>query len=210
MLENNYSELRSKGVALVKNRITGTRKGLDNRPNYYHSMRVCEKLEYQEAEKDVCLAGLLHDVIEDGGVSFDELYNLGFSERTIDLINLCSHNIHIQDSTERWIFMIANLINAKDEDAWRIKLVDITDNLTESAGLIPENQKFMIETKAPIFLRLTAQFPSLQDYRNELQAEINLRQARVISDADKTKSKLDKMSEAFLDGLNSVPREEQY
>lgn len=210
MLENNYSELRSKGVALVKERITGTRKGLDNRPNYYHSMRVCEKLEYKEVEKDVCLAGLLHDVIEDGGVSFDELRALGYSERTIDLIGLCSHNMLIEDATERWVLMIANLVNARDEDAWRIKLVDLTDNLTESAGLKPENQQFMIETKVPIFMRLTVQYPSLQHYREELLAEAELRQARSLDKLKGSKSKLDIISEGFLDGLNSVPREEQY
>ena len=34
-------------------------------------------------------------------------------------------------------------------------MADLTDNLTQCAGLSPENRRFMVETKAPLMIRLT-------------------------------------------------------
>lgn len=207
---NEYQTMRARALELVKARILGTRKGLENRPNYQHSLRVCGRLEGDEAGQEVCLAGLLHDVIEDGGVSADELVEIGFSARVVELVRLSTHPVEIADSTERWVLMVAKLVLARDEDAWRIKLADLTDNMTESAGLLPENQSFMLEVKGPMFLRLTASYASLEACRGSLKTEMELRKARRIADADPARSKVDRFSDAFLDALNSVPREEQY
>ena len=51
--------------------------------------------------------------------------------------------------------MMAKLIEARDEEAWCIKLIDLSDNLKQSGGLSEDNRKFMVEVKAPLVLRLT-------------------------------------------------------
>lgn len=151
-------ELIKKAEALVRERITGTRKGLPDEQNYRHSFRVrdivSECHHWDDPDYDLFIAALLHDIVEDGKVTFDELQNMGFSDRTIDLVRLCSHRMDIKDSTQRWVLMIAKLIEAHDDDAWRIKLADLTDNLAQSSGLLIENRRFMIEVKAPMLLRL--------------------------------------------------------
>lgn len=151
-------ELTKKAEALVKERITGARKGLPDEQNYQHSFRVrdivSECHHWDDPDYDLFIAALLHDVVEDGKVTFDELQKMEFSDRTIDLIRLCSHRMDIKDSTQRWMLMIAKLIEANDDDAWRIKLADLTDNLAQSEGLSLENRRFMVEVKAPILLRL--------------------------------------------------------
>ncbi|MCR4314190.1 MAG: hypothetical protein NUV84_03015, partial [Candidatus Uhrbacteria bacterium] len=151
-------KLTKKAEDLVRERIKGTRKGLPDEQNYLHSFRVRDAVSashhWDDPDYDLFIAALLHDIVEDGGISFEELEKMGFTKRTIQLVRLCSHDTSIEDKTERWIRMIAGLVEAKDDDAWRIKLADLTDNLTQSKGLSLENRKFMVEVKAPLLLRL--------------------------------------------------------
>src|SRR3989338_10337148 len=158
-----FERLNPLAEALVMNKIKGTRKGFPDEKNYKHSLRV-QKLvmdchHWDDPDHDVFLAAILHDVIEDGGVTFDELRANGFSERTIELVQLCTHQLTIENKTERWVLMIAKLIESKDEDAWRIKLADLTDNLKQSHVLSAENRHFMVQTKAPLVIRLAKALP---------------------------------------------------
>lgn len=170
--------------ALVKERITGTRKGLPESENYLHSYRVMDIVSknhhWDDPDYDLFTAALLHDIVEDEGVTFTDLIAMGFTPRTIALVDLCSHSLEITDSTERWMLMIAKLIKANDEDAWRIKIADLADNLTESHGLEPESRRFMIEVKAPLLLRLTKDVP--YSARKLLEDEMS-RQRILLSEA---------------------------
>jgi (p)ppGpp synthase/HD superfamily hydrolase len=156
---DDYEKLLGKAAALVRSRIKGTRKGLPGDLNYTHSFRVYDivmKLHHwDDPDFELFLAALLHDIVEDGNTSFEELAEMGFSGRTIELIYLCTYNKEIKNKTERWTLMMAKLIKARDEEAWCIKLADLSDNLTQSGGLTEENSTFMIEAKAPLMLRLT-------------------------------------------------------
>lgn len=152
-------KLMLKAIPLVKEKIKGERKGLPGELNYMHSIRVNEivsKLHHNDdPDVEMFLGALLHDIVEDGDVTFEELVEMGFSRKTIELIYLCTHNKEIANKTERWTLMISRLIEARNEEAWCIKLIDLSDNLTQSRGLSEENRKFMIEVKAPLMLRLT-------------------------------------------------------
>ncbi len=154
-----YERLLPIAQKIVKERIKGERKGLQGEMNYMHSFRVNEMVSklhhWDDPDLELFLAALLHDIVEDGKTSFEELVELGFSRRTIELVYLCTHDEKIENKTERWTLMIARLIEAKDEEAWFIKLVDLADNLRQSRGLTEENRKFMTEVKAPLMLRLT-------------------------------------------------------
>ncbi len=153
---NQKSSEYNKAIALIKERITGHRKGLPNVPAYEHSLRVGELLREQDGYvSDLALAGLLHDIVEDGGVSLEDLKTQGFNDEIIHLVDLCSHNTNITDSNVRWVNMIAGLANEGNTQAWTIKLADIYDNLQESHALNPERRRFMVETKTPLLLALT-------------------------------------------------------
>jgi (p)ppGpp synthase/HD superfamily hydrolase len=154
-----YDKMLLIAQSLVKEKITGERKGLPGELNYTHSIRVHDLVSklhhWDDPDWELFLAALLHDIVEDGGVSFTELADNGFSRRTIELIYLCTHDKVIENKAERWALMIAKLIQAKDEEAWYIKLMDLSDNLSQCKGLTEENRKFMLEVKAPLMLRLT-------------------------------------------------------
>lgn len=141
---------------LVKNNIHGHRKGLPDVPAYEHSLRVGDLIRKQDGRvTDLALAALLHDIVEDGGISLEELKKRGFNDEIVNLVDLCSHDMNIKDSNVRWINMVARLANEGNIGAWNIKLADIFDNLQECHMLSPERKRFMVETKAPLLLALT-------------------------------------------------------
>lgn len=139
---------------LVRERIPGSRKGSDE-PAYIHSLRVGEKIKKLGFNDDVVLAAMLHDIIEDGGVTADELSRYGFSHRTVQLVLLCSHDNEVEGGDARWIKMMANLIDARDAEAWSIKCADLIDNL-KTSGTMPEDRKrLMREARGPFLIRLS-------------------------------------------------------
>lgn len=140
---------------LVKERITGFRKGTTDVPNWTHSLRVRDALQKHGFSENVVMAGLLHDIVEDGNTSLEELKELGFSESVIQLVDLCSHDQSVVGTEARWMTMMARLVTANNPSAWAIKLADIIDNLHSCHTMPPEKQKFMREVKGVIMLRLT-------------------------------------------------------
>ena len=164
-----FDTLHPNAEKLVRSSILGTRKGMPMESNYLHSYRVRDVImkyhHWDDGDCDLFLAALLHDIFEDGGVSIEELKRMGYADRTIELIELCTHPMDVEDETARWVLMIAKLIEAHDEAAWSIKMCDLADNLSQSSGLDPLARTFMIEVKAPLMLRLTEGFVFCPGYR---------------------------------------------
>lgn len=164
--------LRERAEQLVRSRILGNRKGMPAAPTYTHSFRVAEKLQQYGSSEDVRLAGLLHDVVEDGGVSFAELDAMEFPGRVIDLVRLCSHDATITHKDSRWMFMVANLVRADDADAWAIKLADVLDNLGDAHAMTPDRELWMRQVKAPLLVCLSEQRCGTSGIWNELRLTI--------------------------------------
>lgn len=147
-------ELQGLALKLIKERIPGTRKG-SSEAAWIHSKRVSERLEHHGYSEQVVLAGLLHDIVEDGDTSLDELLSFGFSSRTVHLVDLASHDNLIFDKDERWAHMVARLEHAADSDAWAIKVCDLIDNLHGSVSLPAVRRAVFFEMKAPTYLKLS-------------------------------------------------------
>lgn len=148
------ASLLEKAKALVIERIPGTRKG-SKEPAYLHSIRVSDALARFGYSKQVVIAGMLHDIVEDGATAPEELRGMGFSDRIVQLVRLCTHDDMIEGGDRRWVKMMAALIDADDKEAWAIKIADLTDNLKSSITLSEDRRRFMQEAKAPFLLRLS-------------------------------------------------------
>lgn len=140
-------------IDLVKSKIWWTRKGTDDRPNYEHSLRVCESLKKHGFDENTQMAWLLHDIIEDGWMSLEELRELGYSDNILRLVDLSTHDSLVEDKFERWQKMLARLMQEDNKQAWAVKLADISDNLTE-CHLMPEPEKKekFLNKKCPVFV----------------------------------------------------------
>ena len=126
----------NKARALVEELFDGvTDKG--GKPYAEHCVRVADRLPHDAPEDAIC-AALLHDVIEDcPGYNAVKLLSLGFSERTVSLVQKLSRppGLTYMD----WIREIAG---SGDEWLTRIKLADNADNSDPDriAQLPPDQQ----------------------------------------------------------------------
>lgn len=147
-------DLQALALQLIAERIPGTRKGALEAA-WVHSRRVSERLAQHGYGLEVVLAGLLHDIVEDGNTSLQELSDFGFSSRTVHLIDLSSHDDAIFDKDERWAQMVFRLEQAADSEAWAVKVCDLIDNLHGSISLKTERRAVFFEVKAPTYLSLS-------------------------------------------------------
>ncbi len=151
-----------KAAQLIQERIPGTRKGTLE-PAYQHSIRVSNTLERLGFNSDIVLAGMLHDIVEDGNTSLSELGALGCNANVLHLVDLSSHSMDTPidsnlEKDRRWAQMVVRLEEANNPEAWAVKLADLLDNLRGSHSLKPERQAVFLEIKAPTYLRLTNPF----------------------------------------------------
>lgn len=95
-------------------------------PYFQHPARVMFRLgpDATDAERHVAL---LHDVIEDCGVTREILFDLGYSEEVLDMVQLLT-----RDKSMNYRQFIYNVVGSGNIGAMRIKLADLYDNSSEA------------------------------------------------------------------------------
>jgi (p)ppGpp synthase/HD superfamily hydrolase len=146
--------LLTRAEQLVASRIPGNRKG-SQKPAYMHSFDVRNLLKAEGYSEEVCLAGLLHDVIEDSETTFKELEEMGYSPRVLKLVRYCTHDDAIDGNDARWVCMMAALVLGNDAEAWAIKIADILCNIGDSATMHPDRRHMLRFVKGKMLLSLT-------------------------------------------------------
>ncbi len=90
-------------------------------PYILHPLRVMLSLE--TIEEQIC--GVLHDVIEDTPITFDDLKALGFKEEIIEALNALTRR-----TDEPYDDFISRVM--ENQLACRVKLADLSDNMNLS------------------------------------------------------------------------------
>lgn len=140
------SALLSKAIALAAKVHEGQ---IDRGGKAYilHPLRVMNGLSIYDQE--LMAIGVLHDVVEDSAVTFEDLENMGFTPRVVGALRLLTH---IEgESYEDYIDRIAT-----NEDAVKVKIEDLVDNsdLSRLKGVRPKDWERQAKyTNA--YLRLT-------------------------------------------------------
>lgn len=142
-------------MELLQEKVEGHRKGQPNTPNWVHSMRVYDILRSYRYDDATCLAGGLHDLIEDGGMTRESLADLGVSPEVVHAVALVSHSKKIEDSRARWFALMQQLSVMGNKMTWLVKVADIIDNIRDSDTLSEENAWFMVNVKRPVILMLS-------------------------------------------------------
>ena len=145
---------REQAEKLVEVSIPGTRKGSDE-PAYQHSIRVGQTVERFGYPETVTIAAILHDVIEDSHVTFEDLVTQGYSKEVIELVKLCTHDDMIEGGDARWIDMMAGLVHANNQEAWAIKLADAWDNMKSADTMRPERKRLLRQAKCPMLAAMS-------------------------------------------------------
>lgn len=148
---------------LLKENIKWNRKWMDE-PNYLHSYRVYNLLKEEITDADVLIAWILHDIVEDSDITFDDLKRLWYTTRTIELIRNCTHDDSIGESIIKRSEMIQRAM--KDRDSFLIKMADATDNIKTIHHMSKPSFKRYMEVKSKFFKAAGAvAFPDTKIYR---------------------------------------------
>ena len=89
-------------------------------PYVFHPFTVAFDLETE----DECIVALLHDIVEDTSVTFEDLENEGFSSLVIDTLKLLTH------SDDEDYFEYINRIS-KNKLATSVKIQDLKHNMQD-------------------------------------------------------------------------------
>ncbi len=128
--------------------------GRNTKPVIFHSIRVGMVLVEFDCDVDIVVAGILHDLLEDTDVSFQEIEK-NFSLEIARLISAVSYNPKIDDPIARYKEMFKRVM-AEGEKAITIKAADMIINIPY-IRLVPEleNQKKLLD-KALYFIKLNS------------------------------------------------------
>ena len=94
-------------------------------PYYLHPLGVALLLrrDFPDADDDEVAAGLLHDVVEDAGITCDDLVQAGFPAKTVRIVQLVTRvpGVTYKD-------FIRSIAEADEPGAIRVKLSDLRHN----------------------------------------------------------------------------------
>lgn len=117
---------RAVGVCYVAHQAIGQKRKFTGEDYYNHSLRVAQMMIDYQARYGVVVAALLHDVIEDTGLTVQDLKNLGIPDQIIE--NVC--HLSEDKSIKREIRKADTAERAKTwpTEVCTVKLGDIIDN----------------------------------------------------------------------------------
>ncbi len=108
-------------------------------PYVNHLIRVSVKLDSRELK----IAGLLHDVLEDTKLTSDDLRELGFSNRIIEIVEAVTNS-----PMGSYHDKIRRIVSSGDLDVIKLKFADMSDNFDqERINLLPEDLKKRLTVK---------------------------------------------------------------
>ncbi|MDM8527332.1 hypothetical protein QUF58_03895 [Anaerolineales bacterium HSG24] len=111
------SNLLEKAIVLAVEKHQG-QTDKQGKPYILHPLRVMFHLKGETAQ----IVGILHDVVEDTDVTFDDLRGMGFSEPIIEAVDGLTRRD--EESYEEFVARIGANHLAK-----QVKLADLTDNM---------------------------------------------------------------------------------
>lgn len=103
-----------------------SKKCRNPKPVILHSIRTGLKLSRLNQPREVVVAGILHDVVEDTDCEID-LIRKSFGKKVADLV-LALTQEEIRDYRKRW-YVLVEKIKKAGKEAMIIKVVETTDNL---------------------------------------------------------------------------------
>jgi len=109
-------------------------------PYFGHVMRVYDLLreKFPDASEDVQHAALLHDTVEDCGVTADDLRTKGYSDETIRIVESVTKD---PDDGLTYAERMDRLARSGIAGALQVKICDLSDNSSPSRlSALPERQ----------------------------------------------------------------------
>jgi len=118
-------QVLERAIALAV-RVHAGQRDKANQPYIRHPLRVMERVSGEGLE--AMIAAVLHDVVEDGGISFDHLRREGIPETVIAALKLVTKLPEEKGSDEGYDTFVRRIAASGSRLAITVKLADLTDN----------------------------------------------------------------------------------
>jgi GTP diphosphokinase / guanosine-3',5'-bis(diphosphate) 3'-diphosphatase len=131
-------------------------------PYISHPLSVMGMLKDEPSK----MAGVLHDIVEDTTVTFDDLKGLGCPEEVLSAVRLVTHAEDFDGSDESYMRDIQNIADSGNQIAVDVKWADLTNNqdLSRIPSPTPKDHARLIRySKAKTVLK-----PLVSDYLTRL------------------------------------------
>ncbi len=125
----------------------------NSKPVLSHSFRVAELLYQLGYDENIVVAAVLHDLIEDTDVTYEQLKR-DFDEKTADLVRAVSFNPQIDDYLEQTKDMFERCIDY-GFDAVVVKCSDLIQNIDFVQFINDNSTKRNLLKKYEMFIEMT-------------------------------------------------------
>lgn len=125
--------------------------GNNPKPVLLHSFRVANILYENGYEENVVISGILHDLIEDTDVSYNDIKN-EFGEDIANIVQAVSFDKNIQDKYEQAKALFNNCLK-QGKEALLVKCADLIENI-DYVQFVPKMRKELLK-KYNLFLEIS-------------------------------------------------------
>ncbi|MEK9156372.1 MAG: HD domain-containing protein [Patescibacteria group bacterium] len=149
------------------------KSGYNPKPVVFHSLNLAFYLLRLGYDKEITIAAILHDLIEDSAVNIESIENK-FGRWIADLVGAVSHDSNIKDRKEKYVEMFSRtVLHSKEavilkcadtyQNSFYIKLVKDED-LRKS---LIEKMKYFLDLSEPIIGKETVWYDLDKQYHKE-------------------------------------------
>lgn len=146
--------------------------GHNSKPVLFHSFKVGYKLYINGYRENIVIAGILHDLIEDTNITYNQLKE-EFGKEIADLVQVVSFDASIKDKqiqTEE----LFNRVKSFGFDALIIKCADLLDNIDYIEFVSNLDKRKELLDKHKMFLEISKDQLCNELIYQELQNKVNI------------------------------------
>ena len=143
--------MKTKEAETFAMKVHSGQKQTSGKPYVEHPLKVAFILKNWNQDEDVVCAGLLHDVVEDSGISLSELKNK-FGKRTAFLVDGMSWVLNKKTHKKDWEATYRKFVSysKKDSSLVLIKLADMISNIPNVRLNFTKQNEWFIKKSYPV------------------------------------------------------------
>jgi len=121
MIKNTFT--LDKAISLATQYHQG-QKDRGGKPYIKHPLKVMGSLKDNKSK----ITGVLHDIVEDTPITFEDLEKLGCPDDVIEALRLVSHDDNFNGTRRSYLEEIKKIANSESQIAIDVKWADLTNN----------------------------------------------------------------------------------
>lgn len=126
--------------------------GHNTKPVLFHSFKVAMSLYSSGYSRDIVIASILHDLLEDTDVTYDELV-MQYGTPVADIVKAVTFDSKINDKLEQAKDMFQNCLKFGHE-ALIVKCADLLDNIHYVSCVADKKERTKLLSKYELFLNM--------------------------------------------------------